>query len=72
MFLTITCNQKEDKFYFDYSDGTSYIFSSTEAAIRALTDILQQRTLCFINKAETIAKNHIHEAYKVNRIKIEV
>lgn len=72
MFLTITYNQKENKFYFDYSDGTSYIFSSTEAAIQALVDILQQRTLCFINSAETIAKNYIHEAYKINRIEIEV
>lgn len=72
MFLTISCNQKKNMFYFDYSDGKSYIFYSPEAAIQALIDILQQRTLIFINSAKILAKNYIHEAYIYNKIELEV
>ena len=69
MFLTIKFIN--DKFYFNFSDGTSYIFHSKDKAIEALTETLTQRTLCYMNPVD-IATNYINSTINKKLTIIEV
>lgn len=69
MFLTIEFYN--DKFYFNFSDGLSYIFHSKEEAINALTETLIQRTLCYTNP-KILATNYINSSISKKITTIEV
>lgn len=69
MFLTI--KYINNKFYFDFSDGSSYIFHSKEEAINALTETLTQRTLCYVNLKD-LATHYIDTCINKKLILLEV
>lgn len=69
MFLTIKFNN--DKFYLNFSDGTSYMFHSKEEAINALTETLTQRTLCYVNLKD-LATHYINTCINKKLILLEV